>query len=510
MKQSFNIVQHFLTSANRYPENIALREGQQMISYEKLAREVKQMVNYYQSRGIKKGDRVLVFVPMSIDLYRSVLALFHIGATAVFLDEWVGKERMEYCCELTYCKAFIGNWKVQILAYFSKPLRQLPIRLKPNAFKKCSSKAVMATTRPEDAALITFTTGSTGKPKAAKRSHAFLDAQFKALCDKIQPQPGDVAMPFLPIVLLCNLGVGATSVIADYPSRKPQNFKPEKALRQIRQYGINRISSSPYFVKRLAEHCLKQNIQIPDLKQIFTGGAPVFQKEAKLYLQAFPSSNIEIVYGSTEAEPIASVNAKQLVATTETTKGLLVGDIYKHTQLKIIPVCKNPIAPTTELALDKMELTSNTIGEIIVAGDHVLKEYFRAPEAWKQNKIMAGDTLWHRTGDSGYVDENGRLFLTGPCKQLIKNEQDDYWAPFIFEGLLHKFSEISIGTLLSVGGNLVVFAEVKKAKNLDQLKKQIQAILPPSIQNIQFVDYIPRDPRHHSKIDYGKLKEGVR
>ena len=136
MKGSFNIIQHFLGSASKHPEQIALYQGEKKITYLQLAKEVRMMAAYYQSKGIQKGDRVLIFVPMSIDLYRSVLALFYLGATAVFLDEWVDKKRMEYCCQLSNCKGFLGSWKVRALATFSKAIRNVPIWLKPSGFKK--------------------------------------------------------------------------------------------------------------------------------------------------------------------------------------------------------------------------------------------------------------------------------------------------------------------------------------------------------------------------------------
>ncbi|NJM17110.1 MAG: hypothetical protein HC896_18550 [Bacteroidales bacterium] len=79
----------------------------------------------------------------------------------------------------------------------------------------------MSNVEPHATALITFTTGSTGTPKAADRSHAFLKEQFNALLDEIKPSANDVDMPVLPIVLFVNLGVGCTSVIADFNVAEP-------------------------------------------------------------------------------------------------------------------------------------------------------------------------------------------------------------------------------------------------------------------------------------------------
>ena len=111
--ENFNIVSHFLEKAELYPTKKAIIYQEKVITYGELKTQVIHTANYLLSKGIKKGDRVLVFVPMSMDLYRNVLALFHIGATAVFLDEWVSKSRMEMCCEIAHCKAFIAVSKIK-------------------------------------------------------------------------------------------------------------------------------------------------------------------------------------------------------------------------------------------------------------------------------------------------------------------------------------------------------------------------------------------------------------
>ena len=88
------IFQYFARSAQLYPERIAIIERDVQISYAELDKKIDDTMAYFQSKGIKPGDRVLVFVPMSIDLYRITLALFKLGATAVFLDEWVSLKRL--------------------------------------------------------------------------------------------------------------------------------------------------------------------------------------------------------------------------------------------------------------------------------------------------------------------------------------------------------------------------------------------------------------------------------
>lgn len=496
-----NITELFIAAAQQYPDNIAIIETKRAVTYAQLEQEVKETAAYFRSKGITEGDRVLVFVPMSIDLYRIVLALFYLGATAVFLDEWVSKKRLELCCQLADCKGFIGVWKARAFALFSKELRRIPVKLKLK--KKSQTTVAITQVKPSTTALITFTTGSTGTPKAANRTHEFLQAQFDALLDEIDPQVTDIDMSVLPIVLFVNLGVGCTSIIAQFKMTKPAAMDAAAIAAQIRQHKVNRLTASPFFIKKLSEYALNEEGQtqlFDQVEKVFTGGAPVFPAEAALYVQAFTKAKSRVVYGSTEAEPISSIDAQQLVkASRELEEGLPVGELFHKSTVRIIQITEEAITCSSTHELDQITLTEGEVGEIIVAGPHVLKQYFKNEAAFRQNKIVIGDILWHRTGDSGML-KNGALFLTGRCNQLLLHD-GHYVSPFIIENQLIQIAGVSIGTLLEVNKSQVLVVEAKLSAN--QLAPQVTNI---SYDQIVVIDEIPRDARHHSKIDYAALK----
>ena len=496
-----NVTKLFITAAKKFPERQAIVEKDKAISYSELHKEVLATAAYFTKMGIKKRDRVLVFVPMSIDLYRIVLALFYIGATAVFLDEWVNKKRLELCCELANCKGFIGVRKARLFSFISKELRRIPIKLKISGREKqVTSQAIVDY---DSSALITFTTGSTGTPKAANRSHGFLREQFDALIDEIDPTYKDVDLPVLPIVLFVNLGVGCTSVIADFKMSKLDKMNTQNIVKQIIKNNVNRITSSPSFIHKLTEFAIDNKVKLNNIEKIFTGGGPVFPEEASLFEKAFPNSNSKIVYGSTEAEPISSISASELKKTQNNMNlGLPVGKVYSNTKLKIIPFTKDSIPNTTEFKLVELEKETGTMGEIIVAGNHVLKSYFNNPKAFDQNKIVTEETIWHRTGDCGYL-EDGNLFLLGRCEQVIFYLGKIY-SPFVIEHQLKQIEGIKKGTVLLLNKELTVVVETTLSK--ERVQKGLKIL---EIENIIILKKIPRDPRHHTKIDYGKLKEQI-
>ncbi len=501
---AFNITELFYSSAGKHPSKTALHYRDHAITFSALEQQVTDYAQYLLSKGISKGDRVMVFLPMSIDLYRTVLAIFSIGATAVFLDEWVSKSRMEACCRVAPCKALIGRFKVRLLSLLSSELRKIPIMLSAKYVQPEKKYAVPLTTA-DDTALITFTTGSTGIPKAAKRTHGFLRAQFDVLLQKIQTHDHEIDMPVLPIVLLMNFGTGTTSVIADFNARKPDTLQPENILKQLKKYQVTRIIASPFFIKQIAKHLISTKAKTPNLTRIITGGAPVFMAEATIYCEAFPDATIEIVYGSTESEPISSISAFQLIKENNknSLRGLPVGRVDKNTSVKIIPVTDASLHLHADEELSELQSPPYVIGEIIVSGKHVLREYINNEEALKRNKIFIQGTCWHRTGDSGFMDDEGNLYLTGRCNSLI-HIKEQLLAPFVYENYFLSINGVETGTIMLKEGRFYAIIEANSFADKELITQEIHKHpIPP--EQILFMNKIPRDPRHNSKIDYAKL-----
>jgi acyl-CoA synthetase (AMP-forming)/AMP-acid ligase II len=323
--------------------------------------------------------------------------------------------------------------------------------------------------------------------------------------EEIQPNANDIAAPVLPIVLLMNLGVGATSLICNYNSKKPKKTDFKTLVDDLTRHKVNRMEASPDFVLRLGDYCLSNSIQLNHLERIYTGGAPVFPFQAKRLLNAFPSSRINVVYGSTEAEPISMINAIDLAhSKIQATDGLPVGQIYKGATVYIIPVSHKQVVIDSEEKLVQLKCKTGALGEIIVAGDHVLTKYFRNEEAILQNKIFINNKCYHRTGDSGYVDESGKLFLTGRCSGLIEYN-GMLIKPFIYENALTEDGLCSIGTAILHKNKLLLVVEgneINKSKIIASMKEKGFAF-----DDCVFVNEIPRDKRHHSKIDYSLLIE---
>lgn len=488
-----NIVEILFENAKKYPEKLAIIHKKEKITYGELAQGLKDYSQYFLSKGIKNGDNVLVFVPMTIELYKILSAIFYIGATAVFVDAWADKNRLDQALTIVPCKAFIGCSKAFILKLMSQKVREVGINIVSGRIHKPKTEQLIEPATHDTTALITFTTGSTGLPKAAKRTHEFLLEQHYVLKKHLQTQENDVDLASLPVFVLHNLACGTTSVIPDFNPQKPADINPQKILNDIKNNGVTTSVGSPRFYEKLAE-CG----EIKGLKRIFTGGASVFPKSAKLLQEKFVDCDVEIVYGSTEAEPIASISTHELLDFKGDVKeGLYVGKPIDDINIKIIKPSDDMIED-----FESMWLRTGEIGEICVEGKHVLKEYYNSEKAQKFAKIHYNGQIWHRTGDSGYLDNEGRLFLMGRVKNRFEHNCKEVYV-FPIENALLEIDGVEIGTVLKINNEIVLVTETKIPKQ--KLEQELK------LKGFEFerlvVMQIPRDPRHNSKIDYDKLKK---
>lgn len=494
-----NIVSLFFEQARHHPDKTALVSVRGKRSFGELAGDVQQCRRYFESKGIGPGDRVLVFVPMGFDLYRTVLALFSMGAVAVFLDEWVSFSRLSVCCRMAKCKAFIAPWYLHVPGWFSADVRAIPVHLTPlTSFHPSSEIVDLFTAKLSDPALITFTTGSTGIPKAANRTHGFLMAQFEALKPLIENDL-QVDMPMLPIVLLLNLAVGKTSVIADFKSSKPKKFSAQKVLKQLRDHNVESLTASPFFLVEMAKEAVRLKVLVPTLKKILSGGGPVFPEDAYWVSKAFPEADFTVVFGSTEAEPIAHISAREMVKiiaeTADPMKGLLVGKPDPSVEWAIIPIQDGIVTDLHPLGID-------VPGELVVTGNHVLDAYIDNPEATRLNKINVHGKVWHRTGDAASVSKDGTLWLLGRCQGRVWVGERLFF-PFQVEYALQTLSPSRTGTLISVSGNPVL---VLLSGSPDIPPQILQSWGLDSVA-VRRVSSFPMDKRHHTKIDYAFLKD---
>jgi len=362
---------------------------------------------------------------------------------------------------------------------------------------------------PNTPALLTFTSGSTGAPKAALRTHGFLLAQNEVLRSSLEFHPGDVDLTTLPIVVLANLASGLTCVIPHGDMRAPGLIDPKPIVDQIVKAGVARLVAGPALLERVAGYCIERQINLVGLRRIYSGGGPVFPGLLDRLLLVAPEARITAVYGSTEAEPIAHVDLAELDGSDRQAmrdgRGLLVG--HPVAQLRVSVIANRwgeEIGPFTEPEFAGCELPAWQPGEITVCGDHVLTGYVDG-RGDAETKFRVDGSVWHRTGDAGYRDERGRLWLLGRCAAVIKDARGELY-PFTVECALSHVTGVARSAVVTHGDHRVLALEMDRRADLADVRR---AVRWADLDDVIVVPRIPVDRRHNAKVDYVALAQLV-
>jgi acyl-CoA synthetase (AMP-forming)/AMP-acid ligase II len=506
-----NIVSRLADAAARHPDRLAIADARGRVTFRALHDRVASAGGGLAADGVRAGDRVLVFVPMSVDLYVTLLGTLHAGAVPVFVDAWADRRRLAAAVRAAAPVAFIGSRRASLLRLFSGEVRRIPRAYRPGsaALTRRAGGAPVAV-EPDAPALVTFTTGSTGAPKAAERTHAFLLAQHRALAAHLAQRDDDVDMPTLPVFVLSNLALGVPSVIPDADPRRPADIDPRRVHGQMVREGVTTSSGSPAFYERLAAWCERTGETLP-LRALFTGGAPVLPPLARRLQAAMVRGTAHVVYGSTEAEPIAGVTAEEMIVLDGIAEGVCAGRPVPEIRLRLVRPHDAPIA-LTDAGWTEWDVEQGP-GEIVVEGAHVLRGYAGDPDADRRNKIRDGDTVWHRTGDAGRLDPDGRLWLLGRVRERVVRDGAVWW-PLPAEvralrvpGVTHAAYVGAADTKRGMRAVLVVESDPRQA---NALQPALQRALDPwPMDELQVVKRIPRDPRHASKTDLETLRRDL-
>ena len=530
-----NICHILIEQAAQRPDQPAIIEAAgrstRALTFAQIANRSARAASLFSMLGLTRGDRILLFQPMSIELYVALLGIFRLGLVATVLDPSAGWKHIEQCCAIACPKAFLGPAQAHLLRFLSRSLRRIecqfvttgwvPYAIRWSKLERLNPSDSVAACDPSHDALLTFTSGSTGEPKAAIRSHGFLRAQHAALAESIDLEPTEVDLPTLPIFVLANLATGVTSVIPNCDLRRPGFIKPRPVLEQLKHHGVTRTVGSPALYDRLLEGALAAPIKrgergVPPLRtleKLYTGGAPVFPRLLRELRLAMPLGRVIVVYGSTEAEPIAHLDWDEAsscdLAAMYAGKGLLVGKPVHQIELRIT---RNrwgePLPAINQQEFDELVLPPVRGGEIVVSGSHVLTGYLDGIGD-EETKFRVANKVWHRTGDAGYLDAKGRLWLLGRAGAAIQDGRGTIY-PFAAECAASQLEWIERSALTSLNGERLLAVQLAPRAPADAERRVLETLPWAHLDRVVRLPRIPVDRRHNAKVDYSSLDKEIK
>lgn len=511
--------------AREQPDAVALADtwqgSQRRTTFRQLEQWSARLAGQLDLSGLQPGDRVLVLQPLAAELFATLGAVFRLGLVAVMFDPSCRRELLDRYCELSTPRALICSRRAHLLRFLSRALRRIPLKWStggrvPGARLLRNNPGDPSLFRmhhctPDAPALLTFTSGSTGLPRIAVRSHGFLTAQHRAVQTCLDLRPGQIQLASLPTFILANLASGVTSILADTDLRHPDRLDAARIVHQLRVHAADRLLAGPTFCELLTQWCDANGVQLSRLTHIFTGGGPIAPRLLSRLRLAAPRAIVVLVYGATEAEPIARITSDEICPADQDRiwqgGGLPAGFPVRGIHLRIV---KDPwpagTGRLTEPQFGRLCLSPPAAGEIVVHGDHVLGAAVEGQIP--DDKFLVDGVCWHRTGDAGRVDGQGRLWMLGRCAGRVTDRRGTLY-PFQVEQPVLQLPCVRRAALAGAQSRRVLFIEPAGDVRDSDLSEMRRLTAFAEIDEIRCAAKIPMDPRHHAKVDYVALQSMI-
>lgn len=490
-------------------------------------------------RGARPGMRLVLMVPQSIDFIALVFALFKAGVVSVLIDPGMGRSNILKCLAETNPDGFIAIPLVhalRVLLVGRYPKAKLNLTVGRRWFwggatleqlrtqSKIQNSKSKIVTHAHDPAAIIFTTGSTGPPKGVLYRHGNFDRQVTEIRDFYGIRPGEVDVSGFPLFALFNAGMGVTTVIPQMDPTRPASVDPRNIIDAVNQMQATQSFGSPALWNVVGRHCEQTGAKMPTLKRVLSAGAPVPPHVlSRMKAAIAPDGDMHTPYGATEALPVASISASEVLnETAERTAqgaGTCVGRHFPGIEWRVIRITDEPIHNIH----DAEALPAGEIGELIVRGPVVTREYVTRLDANALHKIADGDRFWHRMGDVGHLDESGRFWFCGRKSHRVQTSSGTLFTEPC-EAIFNQHKAIYRSALVGIGPpgeqTAVIVAEpwpeqwphsTAEAQRLiaELLEMAHGHELTRSIDRIFPMKALPVDIRHNAKIFREKLAPWV-
>lgn len=529
--RDYNIALALERVARAHSDQVALvcrrGAGYQHWTFGELQARTEAYAASLSQKGVGRGGRVMLMVRPSPEFVCLTFALFRMGAVVILIDPGMGVKNMLRCIGRVRPEVLVAIPLVQFLSrLFPEPFRTVRARIcvgRSFGLLGTSLAAIKApepfsgnvfSAGPDDLAAVIFTTGSTGPPKGVCYTHGIFHAQLALIRDYYRIGPGEVDQPGFPLFALFSIALGSRAVIPEMNPAHPARVDPRRFVRTILEQGVTYSFGSPAIWNVVSRYCLAEGIVLP-IRKILMAGAPVpGELIDRVQRIMAPGGEIHTPYGATESLPIVSITGAEVLAETWAQSrqgaGTCVGRPLPGIDLKIIEPVNGPIGSWDQVTI----LPPGSIGEIAVRGPVVTKAYDHDEAETRAAKIPDGDGFWHRLGDMGYLDEQGRLWFCGrKAHRVVTAGGVMYTIPC--EAIFNEHPGVRRSALVGVGPagaqRPVLIVELAAGqKRTDRLLGELRALaqgndLTRTIETFLVHPAFPVDIRHNAKIFREKL-----
>lgn len=486
------------------------------------------LAGQFTADGISSGTRTIVLVNPGPELYAILFGLFKSGAVPVVIDPGMGLRPMLRCLAAVDPGAFIGIPQAHaVRVLFRRTFRNVRAMVTVGRRwawgSRTLAEAGRTPTRPararaaaptsDELLMIAFTTGSTGPAKAVELTHGNLEAMLAQTQAMTGVTDDETALVTLPMFGMLYLLLGARIVLPPLIPSQVGATDPLHVVNAINRFDVATLFASPAVLGPLLEHARTHKSVLPTIRAVFSGGAPVPDHVVTGLRGILPDgAQVHAGYGATEAIPMSSIESRELLdGLTERARsgaGTCIGRPVDGVDVRIIAVVDEPLPRWNQATpLD------DGVGEIIVSGPNVSSRYYWPEAANLTGKIRDDDRVWHRTGDLGWIDSEGRIWFCGRKSQRV-NTGSEVLYPVQVEQIFTAVDGVARTALVGVGARLrqrpVLCVELAAGADPDATLSAVRARaadhpMTAEIDTILIHPGFPVDIRHNAKIGREQL-----
>jgi olefin beta-lactone synthetase len=486
-------------------------------SFAELERRVEALAGGLHHVGVQPGDRIALLVPPGLDLTTTVYASWRAGAAIVVADAGLGWRQMADALRSADPDYVIGiPPAIAAAAALQLPGIRLLAGELPGSIRRLlrvehSLDELAAygdsSSAPSSAeAAVLFTSGATGAPKGVVYSHSQLLAQLELLRGLCNIGPSDrLVAAFAPFALYGPaLGIGAA--VPQMDVTKPATLTAARLAEAAAAVDATLVFASPAALRNVVatagELTAEQSSALRRIRLVLSAGAPVSVSLLRRLSDVLPYAELHTPYGMTEALPLTDISLPEL-EDAGSGNGVCVGRPLPGVRLRISPLDSlgRAVGPLT----DQLEIT----GEICVSAAHVKHRYDRL---WATERASSRDTGWHRTGDVGHLDAEGRLWVEGRLVHVITTA-DGALTPVGVEQRIEAEAPVTSAAMVGIGppgtqqAVAVIVPKIAGSVGLaaPKLASTVRAAAGIPLAAVLAIDAMPVDIRHAAKIDRQRL-----
>jgi len=524
------------------PDETAIAEvGGPSISWAELDRRVRQAAAVLVAGGVTPGQRIALLIPPSIELTVAVYAAWRAGAVIVVADKGLGLRGMGRALRGASLGHVVGTaqglaaaaamrlpgtrWLTSAAGMPSVAGRMLRARADLAAPSQPAPFASLPDVAGEAEAAVVFTSGATGPAKGVLYLHRQVQAQLDVVRRTYRLTTQDrIVAGFAPFALLGPaLGVGSAVPATDVT--KPHTLTAAALAEATRAIRASAVFASPAALRTVAATAgdlrPDQRAALGGVRLLMSAGAPVPVELLRQLGTVLPAAQAHTPYGMTEVLPVTDVSLPELEEAGQG-DGVCVG--------RPVPGVEVEISALDELGRDvgKLSAEPGVVGEICVRAAHGKHRY---DALWATEQASSRDAGWHRTGDVGQLDGDGRLWVQGRRQHLITAPQG-LLTPVGLEQRIAAVAGVTAAAVVGVGpaGTQQLVAIVVAGGSVPQhplagaltarlpgrrrgtvagieLSDAVRSAVDVPVAAVLLVNRLPVDIRHASKVDRTALAE---